>query len=253
MENFDIWKLISENKMLVLLLLGVGLLYLILNFVFKPRKQNNTEEEDEDEMSEFAEEFSNIKIRTRENVEKEKKEKKKIKKGYKEVTSSYIGSAKNYDFVPKDGGSYYGEARTSRSRVKGKKNKGKAKFDLDERYGRYYDLFYRKKIKDLSFLAREMMLPNEQVIKDLKQYRKDNKFTDIKIDEINSEIIYINDTIDRSENILYVEEKKEKTEKELEHGKTTHKCPNCGTENIIEKNEKQYMCYYCMNTVKIKK
>ena len=229
--NFDIFYFINNNKFLILLLIGVGIIYFVLNIIFGNGKHDLDEEENPEEL-----------------IEKENK-KHKIQTGFKKQSSSYMSEARKYDFVPKDGSSV-----RFNDYNKKKVYKSKSKYnELDIRQKEYEKAFYEKQIPDLNGVAKFMKLQNDSVIDDLKAYKKKQMFLDVNADLVTGKMTYTNNILDRSEEVFYVEETlEENNDENFLNGMKQHKCPNCGTSNIIDAKTKKYNCYYCLQEVHIK-
>ena len=231
--HFDFIYFIQKNWLLVVLLIGVGIIYLFLNKLFGNGKHENTDEDDEDNSIELRE------------PKKEEENKHKVKTGYKTSSSSYYSEARPYDFVPKDGTSIRRSEGSTRRTVK-----PNVKNNLDEKEPIYKEVFYTKMYTNLNDVAKYMHLPNDQIIDDLKLYRKKGKFLDVSADLINNTVTYANNILDKNETAFYVEETEPMQEQEEYNGMIKHKCPYCGTDNIIEKKQKKYNCYYCLKEVR---
>ncbi len=241
--HFDILHFIRSNIWLVLALCGVGVLYFLLNKIFGgPKQKPGEDDEDEDE--------DGITLREPKKEEPEVN-KHKIKKGYSEHTSSYMSGARDYSYIPKDGSAV---RVNNYNRTRKIDNIKKDKDELKIKEQVYSEIFYVKMIEDLNVAAKYAKIPNDQLEKDLKIFKKQGKFQDVSIDIINNKIIYTNSILDRSEQILYTEEQDE-TEIDngihFDNGMSTHKCPYCGTDNIIDSHTKKYNCFYCLKEVKI--
>jgi len=225
-------EFIKTNYLLVLGLAGVGILYFLLDKIFGKKKEK-PDEEDEEETIELKEPV----------VEN----KHKVTKGYSEHTSSYMSEARHYDFIPKNGG---GVRVNDYNKKKTIKNTKKDKDELVLKEQIYSNIFYIKRIENLSIAAKEAKLSNEELLNDLKIFKKNGKFMDVDIDFINDKIIYANTILDRNEEVFYSESEEEKIQTHS-NGIKTHKCPYCGTDNIVDDKTKMYNCYYCLKEVKI--
>lgn len=230
MHNFNILYFLQQNKLLIFLILMVFVLYFILEKIFGSKKELKDDDSDDE-----------IKL-------EDLKENKKSNVGYKSYSSSYITERKDYDFIPKDGSSVRVNNYNKKRYVKKKQ-----KNDLSGKEKLYNELFYIKKETDLSKAAFFMKISNDDLYDDLKLYKKEGKFLDIDIDIINCKIIYANDIMNKDSDVFYFEDDNEiKENNVLDNGMIKHKCPNCGTENIIDKSTKKYNCYYCLQEICVK-
>ena len=233
--HFDFIYFIQKNWLIIILLIGVGVIYFFLNKIFGNGKHENVDEDEED---------GSIELREPKKEEKEEN-KHKVRTGYKTTSSSYYSEARPYDFVPKDGTSVIRNEGSRRKVVKPVQ-----KNNLDEKEFAYKEVFYTKMYTNLNDVAKYMHLPNDQIIDDLKLYKKKGKFLDVSADLIKNTVTYANNILDRNEDVFYIEETEDTQEQEEYNGMIKHKCPYCGTDNILEKGQKKYNCYYCLQEVR---
>ncbi len=233
--NFNLLEFLKANYMLIFSLIGVLILYILLDKIFGKKKE--LKEENEEEIDENI-----LKFDKEETIEKNP-HKKKV--GYSQKKSTYYSAARNYSYVPKDGSSVRGSEYSSKKHIKPKEIVKNTEYEQI-----FTEIFYVKMFPTISACAMHAKMSNDEFVKKLKEFKKKGKFLDIKLEEVEDKVIYANDILDRSEDAFYVEEITEKKNVEtLENGMILHKCPYCNTDNILSSDTKNYKCYYCLKDV----
>ena len=237
--HFNLLEFLKSNYLLILSLLGVFILYIILDKIFGKKKELKNEDEEELEVDENI-----LKI---DNKKTEEKNPHKKKTGYTSKSSSYYSYARNYSYIPKDGSAVRGGEYRSTKHIKPKNvNRN------DELEETFKEIFYTKMPPTISGCAMDAKLSNDEFLKKLKEFKKKGLFLDVKPDEFNDKMVYANEILDRSEEVFYTEEKSvDSIVQKLDNGMIIHKCPFCNTDNILSNDTKNYKCYYCLKDVNI--
>ena len=235
--HINLLEFLKSNIILIISLIGVFILYILLDKIFGKKKELKNED------SEIVVDENILKLKK--NTKKIESNPHKKKKGYLQRNSSYYSAARNYDYIPKDGSSVRGSEYSLKKHIKPKKVNEDNK--LEEKFK---EIFYRKIPHTISACAMEAKMSNDDFVRKLKEFKKKGLFLDIKADEIEDKMIYTNDILDKSEEVFYVEEEIKETDVQtLDNGMIIHKCPYCETDNILDSNTKSYKCYYCLKDV----
>ena len=218
----------------ILAIVGFLIFYKILNFLFG-KKENDDDNEEENE---------NKKINDEENP-LFKLNMSKNKKGY---TSSFqtITTGVDHDrYIPKDGTIIH-EGNFNRKRTIHDKSVKNVKQINELKIKEYEKIFYQKHVTDLNIVGKMMHCSNDDVAKDIKDFKKKGLFSDLKIDTINETVFYVNDTLNRNEEIYYLEEEKKEIKKEDPNKIIQKTCKYCQTTNLVNSGDKTFRCYYCL-------
>lgn len=219
---------IKTNYLLFLALLLVGVLYFILSIIFKNNKKTQTNEE----------EYLQPKISNR-------------KIGYIKHNNSYSTDNYYYNYLPKDGTNINKTLYNKKIRINNYTKNYKKITEL--RYDKYSELFYIRKLDSVNKIGKNMKLSNNQVLKDLKFYNKNGKFKDFKVDIKTLKITYIDDLLNKNEEIFYTDYNETKESKKQDNDMSIYSCPYCQTENIIDKTTIKINCYYCLKEIEIQR
>ena len=218
---------LTQLPLFVYLLIGIGLFYLLLNIIF-PKKNKIDEEIKQQQI----------------------KNSKKKKINYSQTTYSSIREPSNDHILPTDGTSIHQKGMSGLKKNDKKKNVQ----ETLSRLPKYEYLLNEKRETNLNHLARELEIINDQVITDLKYFKKKKHlFLNVNADIITCTVSYSDDyepIIDDTDNNIDNEVDYTDEESIDSDGNIKCKCPKCGTINTISINEKEYRCFYCLNKIK---
>lgn len=205
------------------ILIGVGILFFILNLLF-PKKKKTYEEEQQDLVAKTQKNRVNYSIRT---------------------TTSYSDRT--------DGSQENGMVHTRSSGGYKKINKINFSKQADGRLPKYEMLLNEQHVSDLNILAKYIGVTNADAAKDIKYYKKKKKlFKHVNVSESKCKISYT-DGYEGNDDIDIVDDMEEQ-ENNIEfddNGNQKCRCKNCGTINLVPIDSEYFTCFTCFSKNKV--
>jgi hypothetical protein len=219
--------MIKNLPIQIWLVAGVVVIYFLFSLFF-PKNKNKTPEE---------------------TKQSEYEKSRKHKTNYRESYSTSYREATADVYRPSDGTAVHSKGAAGYRKID-KHNHTKETLDRQKQY----EVIFSSKIRNLNHIGRELGITNDEVVKDLKYFkRKKHMFQNVVIDYKNCKVSYGDDFEDEEEieRELYnenIEEENVSNEEYFDNdNQLKRKCPKCGTVNIIDINDKEYRCFCCLS------
>lgn len=223
-DNTDaILNFIEKFPLQVWILLGVGLLFFILNLLF-PKKEKTQEQQEQDMIERSRKHNTNYSVRT----------------------YSTIQEGRGDHVAPGDGTTIHTTGTSGYKKI----DKINHTEETLKRLPKYENLLNEHRLTNLNTLAKNIGITNNEAAKDIKYFKKKKHlFKNVIIDEITCKISYT-DGFDDENNYDPANENTDITqEDEYEDfdndGNLKCRCKKCGTINIIGVDDTQFTCFTC--------